>query len=88
MPRKRVDPIPDTFHTLTEAAEFWDSHDTMDYPNALHPVGEVTAELRGRYYEVEVEMSVARALRDRAIERGVSVRDLATELLRRELAAS
>lgn len=87
MPRKHTEPIPDIFSSLTEAADFWDSHDTMEYPDALHPVGEATTDLRGRYDEVEVEVSVARALHDKARERGVTVRDLATELLRRELAA-
>jgi hypothetical protein len=31
--RKRyVDPIPDKFSSYEEAAEFWDTYDTADYP--------------------------------------------------------
>jgi len=34
----QVDPIPDEFTSYDEAAEFWDSHDTMDYPDGFCPV--------------------------------------------------
>ena len=30
MPEKHVDPIPETFGSLEEAGEFWDTHDTLD----------------------------------------------------------
>lgn len=88
MPEERVDPIPETFGSLEEAGEFWDTHDAMDYPDAFTTVDEVTSELRHRYYEVEIEMSVAQALREKARERGVPVRDLATDLLRQQLATA
>jgi len=29
---KHIDPIPDEFARYEEAAEFWDTHDTADYP--------------------------------------------------------
>jgi len=87
MPERNIDPIPENFHTLEEAGEFWDTHDTMDYPEAFVAVGDVTTELRNRYFEVEVEMSVAQALSDKARQRGIPVRELATEILREQLAA-
>lgn len=31
--KKRIDPVPEQFATYEEAAEFWDKHDTTDYPN-------------------------------------------------------
>ena len=31
----KVDPIPDEFSSYEEAAEFWDTHDTTDYPDAF-----------------------------------------------------
>lgn len=49
---------------------------------------DVTTKLRARYYEVEIEMSVAQALRDKARQQGVTVRDLASEMLRQQLAAA
>ncbi len=87
MNEKHIDPIPDTFGSLEEAGEFWDTHDTMDYPDAFQTV-EVNAQRRNRYYEVEIDMSVAQALRDKARQQGVTTSDLATKLIRDQLAAA
>jgi len=87
MTEKHIDPIPDTFSSLEEAGEFWDTHDTMDYPDAFQTV-EVTAERRNRYYEVEIDMTVAQALRDKARQQGVSANDLATKFIRQQLAVA
>ena len=87
MNEKPIDPIPENFSSLEEAGEFWDTHDTMDYPDAFQTVEAIT-ELRNRYYEVEIDMTVAQALRDEARQRGVTTSDLATELLRQQLAAA
>jgi len=35
---KHVDPIPNEFTTYEDAAEFWDTHDTTDYPDAFQTV--------------------------------------------------
>lgn len=82
--KRRVDPVPETFATYEEAAEFWDTHDTADYVELLEPV-EVDAELQTRHHEVEVDEDVAELLRDRARAAGVSVRRLASDLLRRQM---
>lgn len=84
-----ADPIPDEFSSYEEAAEFWDSHDTTDYPDAFEdePV-EVRADFRRRRFEIEVEEDLIGALRERARRSGVSVRQLTSELLRRQLAAT
>ena len=87
MTKKHIDPIPDTFSSLEEAGEFWDTHDTMDYPDAFQTV-EVTTERRNRYYEVEIDMTVAQALRDKARQQGVSANDLATKFIRQQLAVA
>jgi len=52
--KKKPDPIPETFDSYAEAAEFWDTHDTTDYPENWHPV-KVIREFRGRHYEIEIE---------------------------------
>lgn len=44
--RKQVDPIPEEFASYEEAAEFWDTHDTTDYPESFETVS-VEAEFRG-----------------------------------------
>ncbi|MBW3638034.1 MAG: BrnA antitoxin family protein [Armatimonadetes bacterium] len=87
MIEKHIDPIPENFRSLEEAGEFWDTHDTMDYPDAFQTV-EVNAELRNRYYEVEIDMNVAQALRDKARQQGVTTSSLATEMIRRQLSAA
>ena len=55
--KKQIDPIPDQFATLQEAAEFWDTHDTTQYPRAFRTL-RVVAELRNRHYEIPIEADV------------------------------
>lgn len=81
-----VDPIPHEFDSYEEAAEFWDTHDTTDYLNAFRTV-EVEAEFRGRHYEVELDEDVVQMLQKRARELDVSVGYLASDLLRKQIAA-
>ena len=39
MPGKRTrDPIPESFASIEEAAEFWDSPNTADYDDLMHEV--------------------------------------------------
>lgn len=83
--KKKIDPIPDEFADYEEAAEFWDSHDTTDYLQDSIPV-KVVSEFRGRRYEIEIEESVAQALRKEARQRGVTPSRLASDLLRQRLA--
>ena len=84
--QKRIDPIPDEFSSLDEAAEFWDTHDTTDYLDESRPA-KVVSEFRGRRYEIEIEPSVAKALRQRARQIGIAPTRLANELLRKQLVA-
>lgn len=86
MPSRKalVEPVPESFDSYEEAAEFWDSHDTSGYVQLLEPV-EVEARLQVRHYELEVDEDVARLLRERARASGVPVRRLASDLLRRQM---
>jgi hypothetical protein len=52
--KKRVEPMPEEFGSYEEAAAFWDTHATTDYPEAFRTV-KVVSELRQRRYEIEVE---------------------------------
>ena len=83
---KQIDPIPDEFSSYEEAAEFWDTHDTTDYPDAFSNV-EVTSELRQRHYEVEIDSDVMKKLRARAKGKKVSLGNLASNLLRQQLSS-
>lgn len=86
MRKKEIDPIPESFDSLEEAGEFWDEHDTSDYPNMTQAIVAST-QLRKRYYEVEVDMELGKALRNKARKRGMTPGDLASEVLRQQLAA-
>jgi predicted phosphatase len=85
--RKRVDPIPEEFTSYEEAAEFWDTHDTTDYPDAFRTV-EVVAEFKGRRHEIEIDEDVVKALQAQAQQRGITISHLANELLRQQLLAA
>lgn len=84
--QKQIDPIPDEFSSYEEAAEFWDSHDTTDYPDAFRTV-EVKSELRRRRHEVEIDSDVMKKLRARARRKRVSPGNLASDLLRQQLSS-
>jgi predicted phosphatase len=85
--KKHVEPIPEEFASYEEAAEFWDTHDTTDYPDAFRTV-EAATRFRRRYYEIEVEADVIKTLQAQARQKGVTVSRLASDLLRQQLAAS
>nr|BAL58438.1 hypothetical conserved protein [Candidatus Acetothermum autotrophicum] len=85
--RKHVDPIPEEFASYEEAAEFWDTHDPEDYPDAFRPV-KATVELRRRRYEIEVDEELVKMLQAAARRQKKTISQLASEILRKELAAS
>jgi hypothetical protein len=84
---KPIDPIPDEFAGYDEAADFWDTHDTTDYPETFRTV-KIVSEFRDRHYEFPIDADVALGLRKRARKAGVPPGRLASELLRRELRAA
>jgi hypothetical protein len=58
---KHIDSIPEEFSNYEEAAEFWDTHDTTDYPEAFQDI-EVKAKFRKRHYELEVDEDIMNVL--------------------------
>ena len=85
---KRVDPIPDEFATYEDAAAFWDTHDTTDYPDAFQTVDVEEVALRQRRYEVEIDEDVVRMLQEQARKRALPISRLASDLLRQQLLPS
>lgn len=81
---KRIDPLPEEFPSYDAAAEFWDTHDTTDYPKSFLTVT-VVSKLRNRRYEIPLAPDVVRALEKRARERGVTLGRLTSHLLRQRL---
>jgi len=84
MSDERTDPVPDEFETYEEAAEFWSTHDTTDYPECFETV-KMVSNFRGRYLEIGIEGDVAEKLCSRAHEQSVTVHHLANDLLRNSL---
>lgn len=87
--KSRVEEVPAELSSYEEAAEFWDTHDTADYPEAFEaePI-ELEAGLRQRHYEVEVDEELFGVLRQKARDTQTSVSRLVSTLLRRQLAVS
>ncbi len=85
--KKDIDPIPEEFASYEEAAEFWDTHDTTDYPEAFQTVN-VQADIRKIRYEVEIEDDIIKIVAEKARERGVSISRLVSEMLRGQLEAA
>jgi hypothetical protein len=85
---KRVDPIPNEFATYEDAAAFWDTHDTTDYPDAFQTVEVEEVTLRQRRYEVEIDEDVVRMLQEQARKRALPISRLASDLLRQQLLPS
>ena len=82
---KRVDPLPDEFASYEDAAAFWDTHDTTDYPDAFQTVEVEEVALRQRRYEVEIDEDVLRMLQEQARKRDLPISRLASDLLRQQL---
>jgi CopG antitoxin of type II toxin-antitoxin system len=82
---KHVDPIPNEFARYEDAAEFWDTHDTTDYPDAFQSVKVEEVALRQRRYEVEIDEDVIIVLREQARQRALPVSRLVNDLLRQHL---
>ena len=85
--KKHIDPIPEEFSSYEEASEFWDTHDTTDYPESFVTV-DFKSQLRRTRYEIEIDSDVVKVLRAKARRRGVSASDLASDILRRQLTAA
>ncbi len=83
---KRIDPLPDEFKSLEEAAEFWDTHSITDYEEFLEPV-EVDVDIQRRHFEIEVDEETFLALREVAKKERKPMKELASEILKRRLRA-
>lgn len=82
---RQIDPLPDEFKSEEEAAEFWDTHSIADYEEFLEPA-DIEVDLKRRHFEIEVDEESFSALRDRARKQRKPVKQLASELLKQQLA--
>jgi predicted DNA binding CopG/RHH family protein len=87
MPGKdtKVDPLPEEFASEDEAAEFWDTHSISDYEEFLEPA-DLEIAIKRRHFEIEVDEESFLALRETARRQRKPVRQLASEILKQNLA--
>ena len=86
-PSRKIDPLPEEFGSEAEAAAFWDTHSLTDYEEFLEPV-DMTVRIERRHYEIEVDEQSFLALRTIAEKQHKPVKQLASEILKRELATA
>ncbi len=82
--QKQIDPLPEEFASYEAAAEFWDTHDTTDYPDSFETVA-VESQLKRRRYEIEIDEELMAVLTELAQERGVAVSVLVSGMLREKI---
>ncbi len=85
--KKAVDPIPKEFDSYEQAAEFWETHDTTDYLDDFEIIP-YESSFQGRQFEIEIPEELVKTLRQKARQRGVTVNELATTLLRQQIASA
>lgn len=82
--QKQIDPIPEEFASLEQAAEFWDTHDTTDYPDNFDTVA-TKSKLKRRRYEVEIDEELMISLASLAQSRGIPISELVSDMLREKI---
>ena len=82
---RKVDPLPQRFKSLEEAAEFWDTHDLTDYWH-LTREAKFQVDLQRRVFLTPLEPEVAKKLTEYARKRGVSTETLINVWLAERLA--
>ena len=71
---KTIDPIPENFASIEEAAEFWDTHSLADYWDQTHEVEIEVHAPRRQWVPLAANLSLQAA--ERARREGVSVETL------------
>jgi len=72
--KSQRDLIPESFSSIDEAAEFWDTHSIADYWDQTHEIKDVKINLVRRHFRVDAEL--ARKIDRIARQRGVSAETL------------
>jgi hypothetical protein len=72
---KKREPIPQHFHSVAEAAEFWDSHDLTDYWDQTREAS-FEVDIQRRVFLTALEPKLAKKLTECARKQGVSTETL------------
>ena len=82
---RKKDPIPESFNTLEEAAEFWETHDTADYKAYLKEVKDIEIDIKTITREVQFEPEVALEVARLAKAKGLSFSVLVNSWVKEKL---
>ena len=74
--KKHRDPLPASFDTFEEMAEFWDAHDITDYDEYLTPVEVSVAEHPEHEYAITLSETLNATLRQVQQREGVPINTL------------
>lgn len=55
--KKHLDPIPDSFSSIEEAADFWDEHSLADYWEHTEEVKDVKINIVRQHFRVDAELA-------------------------------
>jgi hypothetical protein len=83
---KSREPIPPTFASLGEAADFWDAHDLTDYLDQTQEV-EAQVEIGRRTFLTALEPELAKKVSAFAAKQGIGTETLINVWLSEKLAA-
>lgn len=64
------DILPEKFHSISEAANFWDTHDSIDYEDMMKDV-DFQIEIKRRVYLVPIAGEVVNFLQKKARAQGL-----------------
>jgi hypothetical protein len=76
--KKQRDPLPEQFHSLEEAAEFWDTHDSADYEDYMSDI-EYEGDIKYRTYLVALDTNLYQKVRAMAEKKGVPAETLVNQ---------
>jgi len=83
--KKKQYTLPETFDSISEAASFWDSHDSADYEDMMEDA-EFQVDIKRNIYLVPISGQVLEALREKAKSQGLSTETLVNLLLQKNVA--
>ena len=81
---KQRDPIPESFASLEEAAEFWDSHSTADYDELMSDA-HFNVNLQRRIFLIPIEGGLAKQVSATADKEGLELETLVNLWLKEQL---
>ncbi|MBW2738040.1 MAG: hypothetical protein JRE64_04145 [Deltaproteobacteria bacterium] len=82
----KQDPLPKMFYSISEAAAFWEDHDSADYEEIMESV-DFDIDIKRRVYLIPVAGSIFGDLRKKAKAEGLSTETLVNLLLQEQVTA-